>query len=179
MQTLFCLKLPLPISKSFKQPKHTGTHCSPKSLVNSSCISPTSLILVMLILCFKYKLATITSKSCQQHNQPTCICYFSSINPIDPFGQVARTCWHSSKFGRHAFICCAPSVWNKLPLSVRSLNSFNSFKSHLKTHLFAHYKYPLSSYHLATACNSDSSLALDNCACFQVFVCMYVCTTVL
>ena len=96
-------------------------------------------ILVMLILCFKYKLATITSKSCQQHNQPTCICYFSSINPIDPFCQVARTCWHSSKFGRHAFICCAPSVWNKLPLSVRSLNSFNSFKSHLKTHLFAHY----------------------------------------
>jgi len=29
----------------------------------------------------------------QQHNQPTCICYFSSINALDRFGQVARTCW--------------------------------------------------------------------------------------
>jgi len=38
----------------------------------------------------------------------------------------------SSEFGRHAFSYCAPSVWNTLPLSVRSLNSFNSFKSHLK-----------------------------------------------
>jgi len=58
-------KTSLKISKSFKQPKHTGTHCSSKSLVNSSCISPTSLTLVTLILCFKYKLATITYKSCQ------------------------------------------------------------------------------------------------------------------
>ena len=43
----------------------------------------------------------------------------------------------SSEFGRHAFSFsyCAPSVWDKLPLSIRSLNSFNSFKPHLKTNL--------------------------------------------
>jgi len=40
---------------------------------------------------------------------------------------------------RHAFSYCAPSVWNKSPLSIRSLNSYNSFKSHLETHLFAHH----------------------------------------
>ena len=45
----------------------------------------------------------------------------------------------SSEFGRHAFSYCAPSVWNKLSLSIRSLNSFNSFKCYLKTHLFAHH----------------------------------------
>jgi len=45
----------------------------------------------------------------------------------------------SSEFGRRAFSYCAPSVWNNLPLSIRSLGSFNSFKSHLKTHLFAHH----------------------------------------
>ena len=39
----------------------------------------------------------------------------------------------------HCVQLCAASVWNKLPLSVRSLNSSNSFKSHLKTHLFAHH----------------------------------------
>jgi len=38
----------------------------------------------------------------------------------------------SSEFGRHAFSYCAPSVWNKLSLSIRSVNSFNSFKFHLK-----------------------------------------------
>jgi len=71
----------------------------------------------------------------------------------------------SSEFGRHAFSYCAPSVWNKLPLSIRSLNRFISFKSHLKSHPFLH-KCPLSSCHLATACASDSSL-----------VCMYVCVS--
>ena len=71
----------------------------------------------------------------------------------------------SSEFGRHAFSYCAPSVWNKLPLSIRSLNRFISFESHLKSHPFLH-KCPLSSCHLATACASDSGL-----------VCMYVCVS--
>jgi len=73
--------------------------------------------------------------------------------------------YQSSEFGRHAFSYCAPSVWNKLPLSIRSLNRFISFKSHLKSHPFLH-KCPLISCHLATACASDSSL-----------VCMYVCVS--
>ena len=43
--TLFCLKLPLPVSKSLREPKHAGTDCSPKSPVFFSCISPTLLTL--------------------------------------------------------------------------------------------------------------------------------------
>ena len=52
---------------------------------------------------------------------------------------------------------------------------YNSFKSHLKTHLFAHHEYPLSSCHLATASASDSSPVLDYYARYQVFVYTYVC----
>ena len=45
----------------------------------------------------------------------------------------------SSEFGRYAFSYHTPSVWNKLPLSIQSLNSFNSLKSRLETRLFAHH----------------------------------------
>jgi len=38
-QTVFCSKLPLPISKSFREPKNAGTACSPIFPVHSSCIS--------------------------------------------------------------------------------------------------------------------------------------------
>ena len=50
---------------------------------------------------------------CQLHNQPTCICYFSSINPLDPFGQVARTCWHC--------LHCHPSLTDVLLATVHRL----------------------------------------------------------
>ena len=38
--------------------------------------------------------------------------------------------------GARAFHCCAPSVWNNLPLPVHSAISVATFKKHLKTHLF-------------------------------------------
>ena len=38
--------------------------------------------------------------------------------------------------GSRAFGSCAPALWNKLPLSLRSLDSIPSFRKHLKTHLF-------------------------------------------
>jgi len=56
------------------------------------------------------KLATITYKSLSVAPQPTCICYFSSINPLDPFGQVARTCWR-----------CLQWVWQTLSATVHHL----------------------------------------------------------
>ena len=37
--------------------------------------------------------------------------------------------------GARAFHSCAPSLWNNLPLSVRSVSSVSTFKKHLKTHL--------------------------------------------
>ena len=38
--------------------------------------------------------------------------------------------------GERAYSVCAPKLWNKLPLSVRSCGSTDSFKVALKTHLF-------------------------------------------
>lgn len=41
-----------------------------------------------------------------------------------------------TKAGTRAFYSCAPSLWNKLPLSVRSAPSTATFRKGLKTHLF-------------------------------------------
>ena len=38
--------------------------------------------------------------------------------------------------GARAFHSCAPSLWNNLPLTVRSASSVATFKKYLKTHLF-------------------------------------------
>ena len=35
------------------------------------------------------------------------------------------------------FSCCAPTVWNSVPSFVRTADSFTSFRSHLKTYMFA------------------------------------------
>ena len=39
--------------------------------------------------------------------------------------------------GDRAFEKCSPVLWNKLPLSIRKSETLNTFKSKLKTHLFA------------------------------------------
>jgi len=94
----------------------------------------------------RYKLAAITYKSLSlaqptylhlllQQRQPTRSLRSGSQNLLAlPTLSICHP-----EFGRHAVSYCAPSVWNTLPLSIRSLNSFNSFISHLKTHLFAHH----------------------------------------
>jgi hypothetical protein len=41
------------------------------------------------------------------------------------------------KYGGRSFTCASPSVWNVLPLSVRSETDRQQFKLKLKTHLFA------------------------------------------
>ena len=38
--------------------------------------------------------------------------------------------------GDRSFTAAAPALWNNLPNVVRSATSINSFKKHLKTHLF-------------------------------------------
>ena len=42
-----------------------------------------------------------------------------------------------STFGPRAFSVSGPLSWNQLPLSVRQLPTFSSFKTALKTHLFS------------------------------------------
>jgi len=41
-----------------------------------------------------------------------------------------------SSFGRRAFSFSAPTVWNSLPLSLRTCDSISAFRSKLKTHFF-------------------------------------------
>ena len=42
-------------------------------------------------------------------------------------------------FGDQAFQKAAPLLWNDLPLSIRTAETLNTFKSRLKTHLFTQY----------------------------------------
>ena len=39
-------------------------------------------------------------------------------------------------YGDRAFVHCAPLLWNRLPLHIRSENDVCNFKRSLKTHLF-------------------------------------------
>ena len=43
---------------------------------------------------------------------------------------------HTRTFGERSFSFAAPSIWNSLPLSIRSSDTESSFRSSLKTHLF-------------------------------------------
>ena len=65
---------------------------------------------------------------------------------IIPQAAVRTTCYsvlplltlpttHTNFAGR-AFTYCAPHVWNNLPPNVLHCNTLNTFKKHLKTHLF-------------------------------------------
>jgi len=140
MQTLFCLKLPLPISNCFREPKTPGTDCFPKSPSTPVASLLLRLHWLPVISCIRYKLATITCKLLSvaqptylhvllQQYQPTRSLRSGSQNLL-----ALPTL--SSEFDRRAFSYCAPSVWNKLPLSI---DSFNLFKSYQKIHLFAHH----------------------------------------
>ena len=42
-------------------------------------------------------------------------------------------------YGPTAFSVCVSLLWNSLPLSIRTIDDFNSFKRNLKTHLFREY----------------------------------------
>ena len=44
----------------------------------------------------------------------------------------------TNSYGRRAFSYTAPTVWNKIPHSIRIAPSVMSFRKKLKTHYFAH-----------------------------------------
>ena len=46
---------------------------------------------------------------------------------------IPRTYLH---FGSRSFHTAAPTVWNSLPFTLRSSQTLNTFRKHLKTHLF-------------------------------------------
>ena len=49
---------------------------------------------------------------------------------------LSAPCKCKTKTGTRVFSICAPSLWNKLPLSIRSSESLTCFRQRLKTHLF-------------------------------------------
>ena len=49
-------------------------------------------------------------------------------------------------YGSRAFSVCAPGLWNKLPLKIRSSTSVPEFKRRLKTHLFRQAFFIIHSY---------------------------------
>ena len=67
------------------------------------------------------------------------------VQPVRPGGRHLRSDdqmnlrvpWTNlKKLGGRAFAAVAPALWNKLPLEIKSANTLDSFRKHLKTHLF-------------------------------------------
>ena len=45
------------------------------------------------------------------------------------------------KFGSKSFCVAGPRFWNRLPAELREISSLDTFKKHLKTHLFQKHYY--------------------------------------
>src|SRR5260221_26907 len=88
-----------------------------------------------------FKLATLTYNA-RTTGSPT---YLSSLlqsyNPSRTLRSsdklLLQTIPTKTNFGSRAFRSAAPSIWNSLPLHVRSADSLLSFKRNLKTHYFS------------------------------------------
>ncbi len=49
--------------------------------------------------------------------------------------QIPRTCFKTR--GSRAFETAVPTIWNNLPVHIRTASTLSDFKSYLKTHLFS------------------------------------------
>ena len=61
----------------------------------------------------------------------------SSLNP----NLLEEPKYTGEKFGSKSFCVAGPRFWNKLPAELREISSLNTFKKHLKTHLFQKHYY--------------------------------------
>ena len=87
-----------------------------------------------------FKIALLTFKALSCH-QPSYLCEL--IVPYQPTRHLRSADQRlltvpdiKSSLGRRSFSFSAPSIWNSLPLSLRSCDSVSSFRKQLKTHLF-------------------------------------------
>ena len=87
-----------------------------------------------------FKLGLLTFKALA-HKEPTYLCQL--LLPYNPSRQLRSSDQHlltvpniKSCLGRRSFSFSAPSIWNSLPLPLRSCDSVSSFRKLLKTHLF-------------------------------------------
>src|SRR5580692_2895161 len=87
-----------------------------------------------------FKIASLTYKTLN-YKQPTYL--LELLHPVVPTRtlrsstqQLLKIPAIKSQIGRRSFSFSAPTVWNSLPLSLRSSPSLDFFLSRLKTHLF-------------------------------------------
>jgi len=89
-----------------------------------------------------FKLATITYKALSTSSPQ----YLASLlHPYQPTRSLRSSSQnlldvppHHINFGSRSFRCAAPSIWNAIPVQVRSSSSLDSFKHNLKTYYFSH-----------------------------------------
>jgi hypothetical protein len=90
-----------------------------------------------------FKILCLTFK-CLNHQAPS---YLSSLLTIRNFHHSTRASTNGAitlevpliskaSFAARSFSVAAPQLWNALPPTIRSINSFPSFKKAVKTHLF-------------------------------------------
>ena len=112
------------------------------SIKRSQHISPTLRKLHWLPIHqrIQYKIAALTFKTLH-HKQPSYL--VDLLVPYVPTRNLRSSDQHlltvpniKSAIGRRSFQFAAPSIWNTLPLSLRSSTSLHSFLTGLKTHLF-------------------------------------------
>ncbi len=94
-----------------------------------------------VVYCVQFKILVLTFRAL--HGQaPNYIADlikpYTSARSLRSSGQnllmVPRTCFKTR--GDRSFKATAPRLWNELPLDLRSLDSVDAFKKHLKTYLF-------------------------------------------
>ena len=88
-----------------------------------------------------YKIATLTVKA-QLHQQPTYL--YDMLLPYKPTRQLRSSSAGlltekptTTRTSERAFSVAAVTIWNQLPVYVRSVTSTHLFTSRLKTHLFS------------------------------------------
>ena len=87
-----------------------------------------------------YKIATLTWK-CINNRAPL---YLKELTEIYTPTRALRSSNElllvkhvpKTNYAARSFKCAAPNIWNSLPSSLRSVQSYETFKKHLKTYLF-------------------------------------------
>ena len=93
----------------------------------------------------KYKILTLTYK-CTNNLEPV---YLTELVTLRTAARRTRSADDDLTFetprtklvtaGDHAFTGASPLLWNRLPYTLRAVDSFEIFKSRLKTHFFQEY----------------------------------------
>ena len=99
----------------------------------------------------KHKLLTIIYK-CLKGKPPAYLSNLLTLNPISRLGLRSSGDYKkliiprvkNKTFAARSFSMLGPTWWNQLPNAIKSLDSLDVFKNHLKTYLFKEYYYALS-----------------------------------